>query len=886
LGLHSPKIKFRRHELALSRAKPNRRAIFTSLRFSGAATLMVLAGVANIQAQKPASAQPGSAMVEGAAFLKQYCVTCHNQKLKTAGLLLDTIDLRDVSRNGELLEKIVLKVRSGAMPPASARRPDKPAANALLALLETSLDRASAAHPNPGRPMMLHRMNRTEYLNSVRDLLEVQLNPDDSSLLPPDDKSHGFDNNGDVLGLSPLLLERYLSIARRVTTAALGPATLAPNVYTRRVSYELPQTKWIDGLPFGTRGGTAFSYRFPTDGEYTIRLKLQRRYDRIIGIDRYVGGSDTDDKPRRERIVVGLDGKPVALFAIGMDQTIRESLDVPSDGFLPMNGTPADEPVKILTKEEQAQRGGNADMALEVRLQVKAGERQISAAFLARFIPVPGQVREQFVSGTGGPPRPMGIDSVIVSGPFAIIKAGGGPGEASSRRRIFSCRPAREAEELPCAKTILGAFAHRAYRRPVSDGELQDLIAAYKEGRNDGDFEAGIGMGLRRMLMDPAFLFRVERDPAGIAPDTAYRITDLELASRVSFFLWSSIPDEQLLAAAESGQLRDSVILQAQVRRMLADPRANSLVTNFAAEWLSLRIVEGVKPDPIIFPEFDDGLRLAFERETELLLDDVLLGDRSVLELLNANYTFVNERLSRHYNIPNVYGDQFRRVTVTDGIRGGLLGQGSILTATSYPNRTSPVVRGKWILETLLGSPPPPPPPDVPALPEAEATGKVLTMRERLSEHRKNVACASCHARMDPLGFALENFDGTGKWRIVESTGPADKSRNPIDASGQLADGTKFEGATGLRQVLLEHSGEFVYRMTERLLTYALGRGSDWYDAPAIRAAVSEAEKNDYRFSALLMGIVQSTPFQMRLSQSMDSQARHSSAMNKPGKEN
>jgi mono/diheme cytochrome c family protein len=856
----------------------NRQLIFRLLAFGGTAALIVLAGGAGIQAQQPAA-------VEGAAFLKQYCVTCHNQKLKTGGLTLDTIDLRDVSGNGELLEKIVLKVGSGAMPPASARRPDKPTANAFLALLEASLDRASAAHPNSGRPMMLHRLNRTEYLNSVRDLFEVELNPDDSALLPPDDRSYGFDNNGDVLGLSPLLLERYLSIARRVTTAALGPASLGPNVYTRRISYELPQTKWIDGLPFGTRGGTVFSYRFPTDGEYTIRIKLQRRYDRIIGIDRYVGGSDTDEKPKRERIVIGLDGKPVALFAIGMDQTIRESLDVPSDGFLPMNGTPADEPLKVLTKEEQAQRGGNADAALEVRLPVKAGERQISAALLARFVPVPAQVSQQFISGTAGPPRPMGIDSVIVSGPFTTTKAGAGAGESSSRRRIFICRPVREAEELPCAKTILGALAHRAYRRPVSDVESQDLLAAYKEGRTDGDFEAGIGMGLRRLLMDPAFLFRAERDPAGIAPDTVYRITNLELASRLSFFMWSSIPDEQLLAAAEHGQLRDPAILNAQVRRMLADPRAKSLVTNFAAEWLSLRVVEGVKPDPIIFPEFDDGLRLAFERETELLLDNVLLGDRSVLELLNANYTFVNERLARHYGIPDVYGDQFRRVTVTDGIRGGLLGQGSILTATSYPNRTSPVVRGKWILETLLGSPPPPPPPDVPALPEAEATGKVLSMRERLSEHRKNPACAGCHARMDPLGFALENFDATGKWRTVESTGPADKSRNPIDASGQLADGTKFDGATGLRQVLLEHSDQFVYRMTERLLTYALGRGSDWYDAPAIRAAVSEAKKDDYRFSSLLMGIVQSAPFQMRLSQSIESQAQYRST-NRTGKEN
>jgi mono/diheme cytochrome c family protein len=819
-----------------------------------AAAAISLAGGAD--APTVQSAQP-----TGEAFVKQYCVTCHSQKLKVAGLVLEGIDLRDVSRNGELLEKIVLKVGSGAMPPATARRPEKPAADVFLSELVNSLDHTALAHPNPGRPMMLHRINRQEYLNSVRDLLDVDLNPDDASLLPADDKSFGFDNNGDVLGLSPLLLERYLSIARRVTMAALGPSSLGPDAYTRRIAYEMPQTKWIEGLPFGTRGGAAFTYRFPTDGEYTIHIKLQRRYDRIIGVDqrrRGAGAGGEDDKPpARERVEINLDGKPVGLFAVGSDQTIRESLDLPPDGV------PVEEPLKELTREEQVQRSANADAALEVRLPVKAGEREISAAFLAKFVPVPSQVREQFISGSAGPARPMGIDSIIVSGPF---KTSAGT-ESASRRRVLTCKPANGNGELPCAKTILGTLAHRAYRRPVADVELQDLLTAYKEGRADGDFEAGIGMGLRRMLMDPAFLFRVERDPVGVAPNTPYRISDLELASRLSFFLWSSIPDDKLLAAAEHGQLRDSAVLQAQVRRMLADPRAKSLVTNFAAEWLSLRVVEGAKPDPIVFPEFDDGLRLAFEKETEMLLDTVLLGDHSVLELLNANYTFVNERLARHYGIPDVYGDQFRRVTVNDGIRGGLLGQGSILTATSYPNRTSPVVRGKWILETLLGSPPAPPPPDVPALPEPEATGKVLSMRERLSEHRKNAACAGCHARMDPLGFALENFDGTGKWRTLESSGPADKSHNAIDASGQLADGTKFDGAAGLRKVMLEHSGEFVYRMTERLVTYGLGRGSDWYDAPAIRAAVGQAKKDDYRFSSLLMGVVQSTPFQMRLSQ-------------------
>jgi hypothetical protein len=829
----------------------------TSLGFFGIAlAIILLAGVAGAPAQQPGPSQ-------GDVFLKQYCVICHNQKLHVADLALDSVDLRDVPKNGELLEKIVLKVGSGSMPPSTAKRPEKAVVNVFLASLETSLDRAAAAHPNPGRPMMLHRLNRVEYLNSIRDLFDVGLNPDDASLLPADDKSFGFDNNGDVLGLSPLLLERYLSISRRVTMAAMGPSSMGPDAYVRRVAYELPQTKWIDGLPFGTRGGTVFTYRFPADGEYVIHVKLQRRYDRIIGVDqrgRRGGGAGDDKPPARERVEINLDGKPVGLFAVGSDQTIRESVDLPVDGAI------VEEPLKELTREEQVQRSANADANLEVRLPVKAGEREISAAFLAKFVPVPSQVREQFISGSAGPARPMGIDSIIVSGPYTT-SAGT---ESASRKRILTCKPTREPDELPCARTVLSAMAHRAYRRPVTDIELQDLLAAYKEGRADGDFESGIGMGIRRMLMDPAFLFRVERDPAGIAPNTAYKISDIELASRLSFFLWSSIPDDQLLTAAEHGQLRNPSVLQAQVRRMLADKRAKSLVTNFASEWLSLRVIEGAKPDPIVFPEFDDGLRAAFEKETEMLLDSVLLNDHSVLELLNANYTFVNERLARHYGIPNVYGDQFRRVTVNDGIRGGLLGQGSILTATSYPNRTSPVLRGKWILETLLGSPPPPPPPNVPALPEAEATGKVVSMRVRLSEHRQNPACAGCHSRMDPLGFALENFDATGKWRTVESAGPADMTRNPIDASGELADGTKFDGAAGLRKVIQEHSAEFVYKMTERLLTYGLGRGSDWYDAPAIRAAVNQAKKDDYRFSSLLTGVVQSTPFQMRLSQDVE----------------
>jgi hypothetical protein len=428
------------------------------------------------------------------------------------------------------------------------------------------------------------------------------------------------------------------------------------------------------------------------------------------------------------------------------------------------------------------------------------------------------------------------------------------------------------AEETACAKKILQTLSHRAFRRPVTGSEMDQLLTAYAEGRKEGTFEAGIASGIRRMLMDPAFLFRIERDPPRATPSTPYPISDLELASRLSFFLWSTLPDEPLREAAERGKLRDPAVLKGQVRRMLADPRARNLATNFGSQWLQLRVTEAAHPDPVIFSDFDSSLRQAFIQETELLLQSVLLSDQSVLDLLNAKYTFVNERLARHYGIPGVYGDQFRRVELSDGIRGGLLGQGSILTATSYPNRTSPVLRGKWILDTLLGSPPPPPPPDVPALPEAGEGVKVLSVRERLSEHRKNPACASCHARMDPLGFGLENFDATGKWRTVETNGPADLNPQKIDASGQLQDGTKFEGVAGLRRVLNERSYQFVYTMTEKLLTFALGRGADWYDAPAIRDAVRAAQKDDYRFSTLVTAIVSSRPFQMRMSQLAESE--------------
>jgi hypothetical protein len=619
------------------------------------------------------------------------------------------------------------------------------------------------------------------------------------------------------------------------------------------VEFTASQHEWIEGQPFGTRGGTVFHYRFPVDGEYNFKLKLQRTGNTgALGLER---------KP--QHLEISLDDNRVGLFAISTLKTEK----------LPLTTTAAD----LAARDRQFEdfpggagpgQGGTVgigslpDANLEVRSFVKAGDRTVSAAFLTRVEPIPDDLQQPLVSGQGAP-RLLGVDAVTISGPFNAK----GVGDTPSRRYILICKPASADTEAACAKKILEPLAHRAYRHPVTGGEMDKLLTAYADGRKDGSFEAGIAAGMRRMLMAPEFLFRIERDPAGVAPNTPYRIGDAELASRLSYFLWSSTPDDALLAAAEAGKLKDPAELRSQIRRMLADPRARNLVTNFGGQWLQLGVAEGVHPDPVIFTDFDGGLRRSFIKETQLLLESVLLGHQSLLELLNAKYTFVNERLAKHYGIPNVYGDQFRRVPVTDGIRGGLLGQGAILTATSYPNRTSPVLRGKWILDALLGSPPPPPPPNVPALPEAGEGHAVLSVRDRLFAHRANPACASCHVRMDPLGFALENFDATGRWRTLEANGPADLNPHKIDAGGELPDGTKFEGVSGLRRILNERSDEFISTMTEKLLTFALGRGADWYDAPVIRDAVHAAKKDDYHFETLVTSIVFSRPFQMRMSQ-------------------
>jgi len=769
--------------------------------------------------------------VEARALLDRYCVACHNQKLKTAGVTFDTMDVANAGADAEVWEKAVRKLRAGLMPPPGRPRPDKPTYAAFASWLEGELDRAAAGHPNPGRTEPFHRLNRAEYQNAIRDLLALEI--DVSSLLPVDDASYGFDNIAGVLKVSPTLMERYLLAAQKISRVAIGTPALFPDVETVRIPADFPQDDRVDGLPFGTRGGTLIRYSFPVDAEYVIQVRLSRRG---------TSGGEEVDIPRfadSHDLEVSLDGERLQVFTLGGEAP-------PPEG---QRGT-------------QYQQGSRSDLDANwsVRIPVRAGPREIKVAFLKKSSAAAETVRLPFLrpyAGAGGDTRYQPyLGAVTISGPFESS----GVGNTPSRDRVFVCQPARSAAEAACAETILATLARRAYRRPVTEVDLQRLLPFYREGRSERDFDTGIQRALERLLVSPQFLFRVERDPDRVPPNTNYRISDLELASRLSFFLWSSIPDEELLDLAVKGKLGDAVALERQVRRMLADTRSQALVSNFAGQWLFLRNVPSLVPDLDVFPDFDESLRLALQRETELFVESIMREDRSALELLTANYTFVNERLARHYGIPNVKGSHFRRVSVTDDERGGLLGHGSILAVTAYPHRTSPVLRGKWVLENLLGTPPPPPPPNVPDLKEKNAAGEVLSMRERMAQHRSSPVCASCHSMMDPAGLSLETFDAVGKRRVV------DEAFLPIDASGVLPDGTAFEGVAGLREVLLSRSDRFVTALTEKLLTYALGRGLEHYDAPAVRKITREAARTDHRFSSLILGIVESTPFQMRRS--------------------
>jgi mono/diheme cytochrome c family protein len=756
------------------------------------------------------------------AVLDKYCVTCHNEKAKTAGLALGKMDLARVPENAEIWEKVIRKVRVGMMPPQDVPHPDDATCHALVAWLQSTLDRGAVAKPNPGRPLA-HRLNRAEYANAIRDLLALQVDP--ASLLPPDDSAYGFDNIADVLGASPVLLERYLSAAGKISSLAVGDPAIGAGSQVFRVRQDASQDVHIEGLPVGTVGGLLAHTALPLDGEYVLQTKLFRTN---------LGAMRGLEYPSQFEITV--DGERVHVASFGGDADFKAALE---------NITAA---------------GDAVEARFTARVPLKAGPHEIAVAFLRKSATQNTLRLQPFIRSSNDTLDPSGhphIETFTITGPFNAK----GPGDTPSRQKIFICHPAATSEEEPCADKIVSTLVHRAYRGSDTATDLQRLLVFYRAGRQAGGFDAGIQAALERMLASPKFLIRAERDPANANPGAIYRVSDLDLASRLSFFLWSSIPDDELLRVAGEGKLKNPVVLEQQARRMLSDPKAEALITNFAGQWLYLRNLRDMIPNSVDFPDFDDNLRQYFARETELFFGSIMHEDRDVLDLMTANYTFLNERLARHYGVSNIYGSHFRRVTLTNDARRGLLGQGSILMVTSHTDRTSPVVRGKWVLDNLLGAPPPPMPANVPPLNENNrAGGRVLTMRERMEEHRSNPYCASCHKIMDPIGFSLENFDAIGAWRTREGgTGGT-----LIDASGQMLDGTKVNGPVELRQALLRQPEIFVSTMTEKLMTYALGRGVMYYDMPSVRNIVRDASKQDYRFSSLILGIVKSVPFQMR----------------------
>ena len=804
-------------------------------------TAIVLSPGRVISGQQGAAPSPDASQ---RALLNRYCVTCHNDALKTGGLTLAHVDVDHPAVDAEVWEKVFRKLRAGLMPPSGAPRPDRPTLDAFRHTLEGTIDRAALAKPNPGATP-LHRLNRTEYTNAVRDLIAVDI--DSASMLPPDDSAEGFDNIADVLGTSPALIERYVGAAGKISRLAVGNTDLGPLSTTYKVRGDLSQDRHIEGLPIGTRGGILIRHTFPVDGEYLFRFSLLK-----VNFGPQYGGAAKD-----EQLEMSVNGERVLL---------RDLKSVPYY-YIRGGGAPAG---------AVAAGQAPAPAPLEVRLPIKAGPQTIAVTFIKKTAAYVDDLVQRFDATTAdlqtgvqfGYTTVPHLSGVEILGPYNIA----GPGDTPSRTRIFVCKPSTHAastdgaagtDELSCAKRIVATLARRAYRRPVTDADVAPLMTFYRTGRESGGFERGIEMALRRILADPNFVFRFEHDPANIPAGAAYRIADLELASRLSFFLWSSIPDEELLNAAERGTLKDPAGLRQQVRRMLGDPRSRALVTNFPGQWLFLRELRNRNPDLLVFPDFDDNLRQAFQRETELLFESVVREDRSVLDLLNADYTFLNERLARHYGIPNVYGADFRRVPLQGEARRGVLGQGSLLTVTSAPNRTSPVTRGAWILENLLGSPPPLPPPNVPAFPETKTgqgvADEAASVRDKMIQHRKNQPCAGCHQIMDPIGLALENFDGVGRWRTTESG-------VKIDASGRLVDGTPIDGAESLRKALSNYPDAFVQTVIEKLLMYGVGRTSHYYDMPAVRAIAREAARNDYRFSSLVLAIVNSEPFQMRTS--------------------
>jgi len=776
------------------------------------AGVVVAAGfVFTLEAQQP---HPGgtSTAVPHVSLVDEYCVSCHDDDKKKGGLSLEAIASDVVARHPDVWEKVVRKLRARQMPPIGKERPDDTTYDAVIASLETSLDRAAGANPNPGRTATIRRLTRTEYQNTIRDLLALEI--DVASLLPGDESSYGFDNVT-VGDLSPTLLDRYISAAEKISRVAVGRPSSSPGGETIRVQADLTQEDHLEGLPVGTRGGALIHYTFPRDGDYDIQIRLTRDRDEHVE-----GLSESHD------LELLLDRARVQVFTV--------------------------------TPPQAASAHASVDQHLRIRIPVRAGPHAVGVAFLKKPSLLLETARQPYLARFNSYRHPRiqpAIYSVSIIGPYGAER----PGDTPSRRRIFVSRPASPQQEERSATQILAALIQRAYRRPVTDADLHGPVELYRKARAHGDFESGIEMALSAVLVSPHFLFRVEQDPAGIPPNTGYRISDVELASRLSFFLWSSIPDDELLNVAMAGKLNEPAVLERQVRRMLADSRSQALVNNFASQWLHLRNLASITPDMRLFPDFDDNLRQAFRQETELFFDSILREDRSVLTLLRANYTFVNERLAKHYGLPHVYGNRFRRITLeNDRERGGLLRQGSILTVTSYATRTSPVLRGKWILDNLLGVPPPPPLPDVPALKDNTVDGN-LSVRQRLAEHRSNPTCAACHNLMDPVGLSLEKFDAVGRRRTVEGG-------TPIDASGGLPDGSSFADVQGLEAALLRRPELFVGTFAEKLLTYALGRGLEHYDAPAIRGIVREARAKDFRISSIILGVVKSKPFQMRTS--------------------
>ncbi len=809
-----------------------------------AAALLLL----ELPATEPAVAQSAPALSPQRQLLNQYCIACHNQgmvnstpvegesllftQLRGLGLTLDTENVDDVSENPEVWEKVVRKLRVGVMPPPDNPRPGHEDYTEFRMWLEQQLDAAATVRFDPGRTEAFHRLNQTEYANVVRDLLQLDIDVDELIPADPPDQ-HGFDNNAEVLSLSPVLMERYVSAAHKIAELAVGAAPRGPAIKTYEVPLNLIQDDRLsDELPFGSRGGAAVEHTFPVDGEYRITVKLQTNY-----VD-FVRGYD-----QPHQMEISLDGELLQVVDFGGDAP-----GTPAPYSYAGNIRGSDDWEEFMM--------AFAEQGFQMQLPVKAGPRTIGATF-PREMWEPEGVNQPRLFGyhlavTELPDANPGVGSILIEGPLTVD----GPGDTPSRQRIFSCAPASADEEPACAREILGSLARQAYRRPVTDSDVAELYQFFEAGRQEGGFDTGIQFALERVLVAPDFLFRIQQDPAGVAAGDIYQISDVELASRLSFFLWSSGPDEELLQLAEDEELRQPGVLAAQVQRMMAHEKADAFINNFVGQWLYLRNLDNVYPLPSAFPEFDENLRESLKRETQLFIDDQIRADHSLLELLSADYTYLNERLAEHYGIPGIYGNHFRKVSLDGNQRGGLLGHGSLMTVTSYPNRTSVVLRGKFVLENLLGSPPPEPPPNVPAL-ETSSEGRELTMREAMAQHRENPACRVCHAAMDPIGFSLENYDAVGKWRDMFAG-------VDVDASGLLPDGAAFDGRNGLQGLLLERPDDFVGTVTEKLLTYALGRGVEYYDMPTVREIVRAAKEDDSSWSSVILGVVESAPFQMR----------------------